>query len=135
MNRLAAAAVLLTTILALAACVPATDNNPAAGTDPPSGVGVGQPTSGNSTADEQLPTTEPRDDGMATLAKYNKIKNGVSYAQVKKIMGSSGTELSRAGSGQYETVMYMWKAADGVSNMNVTFQGNKVLAKAQFGLP
>lgn len=69
-----------------------------------------------------------------TKAGYEAIQNGMTREQVIAILGESGEELSRAGDGQYETAIYTWKAGFFGANMNVTFQGDRVMAKAQFGL-
>ncbi len=72
-----------------------------------------------------------------TMAKYKKIKSGMTYQEVVKIIGEEGEESSRVEiPGIPITVMYMWKAKGfmAMGNMNATFQGNKLTTKAQFGL-
>ena len=68
-----------------------------------------------------------------TISKYNQITEGMSYGEVKSIMGSPGEELSRSNVAGYVTVMYAWKNPDG-SNMNAMFQNDKLISKAQAGL-
>lgn len=71
-------------------------------------------------------------DAKVTLAQYNKINNGITYDQVKAILGEG--ELSSQGKIMDSTSeIYSWINSDG-SNMNVTFQNNKVESKAQFEL-
>jgi hypothetical protein len=77
-----------------------------------------------------------------TMAKYNQIQNGMSYSQVVGIIGQSGVEMSRnrmegvAGvMPSVDTVMYMWQNDGGLSNMNAMFQNDRLISKAQFGLP
>lgn len=76
-----------------------------------------------------------------TITDYNQIQDGMSYAQVEKIIGSAGEELA---SGHVDGVqgvtpaittrIVMWKNDNG-SNMNATFQNDRLVSKAQFGLP
>ena len=85
-----------------------------------------------------IPTPTPakaitRSTGIS-MTSYQRISSGMSYEEVRGIIGESGEELSRVDiEGAPLTIMYMWASADG-SNMNVMFQGNKVVQKAQFGL-
>jgi ribosomal protein S17E len=67
-----------------------------------------------------------------TMEKYNQVATGMTYEQVKAILGE-GTEMSKNEMAGYVTVMYMWQNKDG-SNMNVMFQNDAVNNKAQFGL-
>lgn len=72
-----------------------------------------------------------------TLEKFNKINMGMTYEQTVSIIGEEGTIMSENNIGndeQYHTIMYYWYSNDGVSNANVTFQGGKVVSKAQVGL-
>lgn len=70
----------------------------------------------------------------ATLAGFNQVTPGMSYAQVSQILGSGGTENSRTDVGGTTTVMYTWQGSSFASNMNAMFQGDKLVSKAQFGL-
>jgi hypothetical protein len=69
-----------------------------------------------------------------SAAKYNKVMTGMTYDEVYQIIGVNGEELSRVEIGGITTVLFAWTNRNG-SNMNVTFQNGKVVAKAQFGLP
>lgn len=68
-----------------------------------------------------------------TMAEYERVQIGMSYKQVKAIIGAPGEELSRTEIGGILAVMYMWQNKDS-SNMNVMFQNDAVYSKAQFGL-
>lgn len=68
-----------------------------------------------------------------TGVKYESIQDGMSYAQVRAIIGEAGEELSRSDIAGYTTVMYSWKNSNG-SNMNAMFQNGRLVNKAQFGL-
>ena len=67
-----------------------------------------------------------------SMSDYNKITTGMSYSQVKTILGSNeGKELSRVDiKGAPLTVGYQWQNTDG-SNIIVMFQDNAVTTKAQ----
>lgn len=75
-----------------------------------------------------------------TMEKFNKIQTGMSYNEVKAVMGDAG-ELGAETTmpavpgvmGALNNKIYMWKNSDG-SNMNVQFQNDKVMGKAQAGL-
>jgi hypothetical protein len=68
-----------------------------------------------------------------TIANYERLQTGMSYAQVCEILGKSGTEVSRSEMVGYITVLYEWKG-DGLANMNAMFQNDKLTTKAQFGV-
>ncbi len=72
-----------------------------------------------------------------TMAKYKNIKSGMTYQEVVKIIGESGEENSRVEiPGTPVTILYSWKQKGfmAMGNMNATFQGNKLVTKAQFEL-
>jgi hypothetical protein len=71
-----------------------------------------------------------------TMKKFKKIHNGMSYSKVKKIIGGAGSKNSESGqkgSPEY-TVIYGYKGNTLGGNAMFTFQGGKLLNKAQFGL-
>ena len=79
------------------------------------------------------PTPEPKSSGL-TLAAYEKITAGMTYAEVVAIAGFEGTSMSVVEiAGVAKTEVFMWQNKNG-SNMNVTFQGDAMISKAQFGL-
>lgn len=73
-----------------------------------------------------------------TLEEFNNIETGMTYEQVVEIIGGEGTVLSETditGNEQYKTTIYKWDGEGSLgANANVTFQGGKVVAKAQIGL-
>jgi hypothetical protein len=71
---------------------------------------------------------------VVTKVQYDSIEEGMSYEQVRAIIGSVGEEISRSDIAGYSTVMYSWKNSNG-SNMNAMFQNERLVNKAQFGLP
>ncbi|MDP1383004.1 DUF3862 domain-containing protein [Priestia megaterium] len=82
-------------------------------------------------------TTEATDDGVLTKEKFEQIKDGMTYEEVVKIIGSEGELLSESGEKgtSLYTVMYSFKA-DGSfgANSSMMFQGGKLMNKSQFGL-
>ena len=99
----------------------------------------GKKTSNTSISNSQTSTrtNKPSATSGITMAKFKKIKSGMTYEEVVKIIGEEGEETSRVEiPGTPVTVMYMWKAKGfmAMGNMNATFQGNKLTTKAQFGL-
>ncbi len=74
-------------------------------------------------------------DGDANLSmdKYNQIKNGMSYEEVVKIIGSQGEQLSNSKAGSMEITSYNWKGAN-YSRIFATFSNNKLTSKSQASL-
>lgn len=66
--------------------------------------------------------------------KFDSIQNGMSYEEVKNIIGQDGENISESDVAGTKTVMYQWTASDGWGNATVTFQDDKVINKAQFGV-
>ena len=77
---------------------------------------------------------ETKNEEWISADEYDQIESGMSYDQVKEIVGSEGEELSTATVGDMTTTIYMWYGKDHISNANVTFQDDAVMAKAQIGL-
>lgn len=79
--------------------------------------------------------TEEYQNDKITMSEFNQIETGMSYADVKSIIGSPGEVTAESGSDEYHIVIRTWYG-NGVtgSNANVTFTNNKVTAKAQVGL-
>jgi hypothetical protein len=62
---------------------------------------------------------------------YDKIANGMTQAQVEKILGK-GQDQAGAGIARLSGKVVVWK--DGDKSITVTFVNDKVTAKAQSGL-
>ena len=69
-----------------------------------------------------------------TADKFNQITMGMSYDQVKEIIGEDGKNISEADSGGSVATMYQWDEADGIGNVLVTIQDGTVSSKSQLGL-
>jgi len=80
---------------------------------------------------EQKPTNKKL---RVTKEMYDQIKDGMSYAEVVKILGQEGEQLSSSSIGGFTTEMYMWQNFDG-SNINIMIQNGVVNMKSQYGLP
>lgn len=70
-----------------------------------------------------------------TMSDYNQIQEGMSYDEVKEIIGSEGQLTSTSSMNGYTISIYTWygNGAAG-SNANVTFTNDAVTGKAQVGL-
>ena len=70
-----------------------------------------------------------------TMEKFAYIKPGMSYEVVAAVLGSPGVEMSSSKIMGVTTVMYDWQNGGFMAGgMNATFQNNKLVSKAQFGL-
>lgn len=77
---------------------------------------------------------------VVTMEKFSKIQNGMSYKEVVSIIGSEGELISQnhiegapGVMASIDTAMYTWSNKS-LSNMNATFQNDKLMSKAQLGL-
>lgn len=89
----------------------------------------------NSKSQSGLSSSSTSKDGDAdiTMAKYEEIKNGMSYEEVSKIIGSEGEQSSNSKIGSTEISSYRWKGAN-YSNIFASFRDNKLTSKSQNGL-
>ena len=71
---------------------------------------------------------------VVTAAEFSQIRDGMTYQQVRDVIGAAGEQISRSRMVGITTVMYQWTNADG-SNMNAMFQDDALVQKAQLGLP
>ncbi|MGM0806476.1 MAG: DUF3862 domain-containing protein [Bacillota bacterium] len=83
---------------------------------------------------------EPKaEENKDTISKdeFDKVQDGMTYEEVVKIVGNEGELLSETGEKdtQFHTVIYSWEGDSGWgANANMTFQGGKLMAKAQAGV-
>jgi hypothetical protein len=69
-----------------------------------------------------------------TMEQYNALRPGISYRQACDLLGRLGTETARTKFGSDgETICYTWQNDD-ASNMLLTFQNDRLVERAQFGL-
>jgi hypothetical protein len=78
--------------------------------------------------------------GVITKAHFESIQEGMSYEDAVKIIGRAGEENAsstmpgvRGVMPSVQIKMYSWINPDG-SNMNASFQNDRLTTKAQFGL-
>ena len=72
--------------------------------------------------------------GDATLKKFNQIKEGMTYDEVKTIMGSEGTKSVGAANAAATVEIYSWAGSTPGTTANVSFTDGKVTAMNQVGL-
>lgn len=86
--------------------------------------------------DGSSPSSSP-DSGASSsdvsMDKFNQIKLGMSYDDVKNIMGSPGDQTSMTKSGSYEAATYQWKGAK-YARISVRFTKGELTYKSQSGL-
>jgi hypothetical protein len=71
----------------------------------------------------------------ATLREYEALQIGITLGQAIGIIGCKGSEMSRVAYGGQETIMVSWPGEEGLfSNMNATFDNDRLVAKGQLGL-
>ncbi len=68
-----------------------------------------------------------------SMAKYEKIENGMSLSEVEDIIGSKGEETSSSSIGKSTYKGYRWKG-EKFSFISVRFKDDKVNSKSQYGL-
>lgn len=99
------------------------------------GTETAEPAAGAAKKEAKKPAVKKEKPGV-TMDEFNKIESGMSYEEVVKIIGIEGEVQSETGTkgDQYYTVMYFFKAENGIGNAIITLQGDKVYNKAQAGL-
>ena len=87
--------------------------------------------------EEKSEPAEPENKPTISKAEFDAIKNGMTYEEVVKIIGSEGEVMSETGEEgtDLHTIIYSWDGEGEIgANANFTFQGGKLQNKAQFGL-
>jgi len=72
-----------------------------------------------------------------TLEKYERIKTGMTYQQVKGIIGEEGTLSSETELNEYSGKIYTWKQGYEIKDLGYAsflFQDDKLVSKSQVGL-
>ena len=71
----------------------------------------------------------------ATRREYEALQIGITLGQAAGIIGCKGSEMSRVAYGGQETIMVSWPGEEGLfSNMNATFDNDRLVGKGQLGL-
>ena len=68
-----------------------------------------------------------------TMAKYNQINVGTSRADVERILGGKGTEISNTTGGGIRFTVNKWEGENHKSII-LSFRDDKVMTRAQVGL-
>lgn len=68
------------------------------------------------------------------LEIYGQLKTGMTYDEVKEIIGSDGTLMTETDIGGVKSSMYMWRAEDGIGTASIMFQNDIVVSGSQTGL-
>lgn len=72
--------------------------------------------------------------GQATLEKYHRVKTGMSYAQVRAILGSPSKELASMQLAGTSIVQYQWNGRDEYRAAVVQFVDGQVESMWHIGL-
>lgn len=78
-------------------------------------------------------TDSDSDDAELTMAKYNQLKNGMTYEECVEIIGSEGNQTVSSGEGKYKFESYKWDGPN-FQFIMLSFMGGKLNSKAQNGL-
>lgn len=73
-------------------------------------------------------------EGKATLEAFNRIENGMTYAQVVEIFGGEGSLVSETELMGMKVSIYSWNGSSAFSSCTVSFQNDAVNSKSQIGL-
>ncbi len=72
--------------------------------------------------------------GVVDGVKYNKVDLGMSYDEVKDIMGSAGTQISASDISGMSLATYQWLTADETGTCAIAFKNGKVSTKMQMNV-
>lgn len=71
----------------------------------------------------------------ASATAFRALQNGMTYQQVRDIIGCEGVLLSSTEMAGYSTHMIAWDGKGSMgANMNIMIQNGKLMMKSQFGL-
>ena len=73
------------------------------------------------------------DPDPVTLAQYERLKDGMSYEDVVKILGP-GEEISRTEILGVSVTQYAWRGGPAQSGISATFVGRTLLSRVELGL-
>ena len=94
-----------------------------------------KPSTTSSPASTTSSPSTTSDAGSANLSidNFNKIKLGMSYEDVKGVMGSDGNNTASSKVGSYESKSYQWKG-ERFASVRTRFRNGKLVYKSQSGL-
>ena len=80
------------------------------------------------------PTPTPSTPGeKLTMAQYEKITIGMPRAEVEKMMGSKGSEITSSSGGGINIAVIQWEG-ENYKSIIITFENDKVFTRSQVGL-
>ena len=91
-------------------------------------------TNTNSTNSNNESVMKETDECYMTIEKFNQINTGMSYDEVKNIVGCDGKLSTESSVGDQTMKVYYWYAEDGISNATFSFYNDVLSAKSQIGL-
>jgi hypothetical protein len=68
-----------------------------------------------------------------SLAQYQLLDTGMSYAEARLTLGCDGLEVLRNGIGGHQTVAYRWSGSRPGTAINTVFQNDRLVSKSQIG--
>ncbi len=68
-----------------------------------------------------------------TMAKYDQLQTGMSYADSVKVIGSEGSQTSSSASGSFKTTTYKWEGEKN-ARIYLTYRDDKISSKSQSNL-
>jgi hypothetical protein len=86
-----------------------------------------------STPDASPSKQQAPDDNDLSIEKYNEIDIGMKRADVERVLGGKGTELSNTSGGGTRYTVVQWQGKN-YKSIIITFENDKVTNKAQVGL-
>ncbi len=107
------------------------DASPAASDSSAGGVSdaAGAPVAGSET--EETPGQDGYSGGKISKEEYDRLEDGMTYAQAVRVIGGEGSLTGRTGN----LTVYEWKGyGSGDASARLTFQSGKLSRKYQFGL-
>ncbi|TYS16717.1 hypothetical protein FZC78_12085 [Rossellomorea vietnamensis] len=81
--------------------------------------------------ENDMKSKEEKTTALATMEMYNQLEKGMSYEEVKEIIGSEGKAATEEGDAD---MMYIWDGSYPNSFLSVSFKRNKLMSKTQMGL-
>lgn len=98
---------------------------------------IATPSDSDSTSDTAKESSSDSKDssssGDITYDKFKQLKFGMSYDEVKEVMGSDGEETRSSQVGQYESKTYAWKG-DKFERISASFRNDELRFLSQSGL-
>ncbi len=79
------------------------------------------------------PSVGPKGDYDLSMDKYDRLKVGMARAEVERILGGKGTEVSSSTGGGMRFSVNKWEGGN-FRSIILSFKNDKILSKSQVGL-